>query len=162
MTKVQNIPDSDHVLRFLRVRDQFRDLESDELRGVHAAAFEPRPCDKGALSVTWIEYFQGTSSTPLIKAIAAFRKAWGRSLQKPLFAKANVGSLKAVCKHAGKPVRVLHEPTTNNRGHAAIRRLQDAESVVFDQLAHDTFAELLDEHGSKVCVKPAMGYDPSL
>jgi hypothetical protein len=158
--KIQNIDDEHHVLRFLPSRVQHRDFETDELKGVHAAAFEPRERDKGALSVTWVEYFQSFTKANIAKAIAAFRASWRTDLDAPIFALGNVGKIKVACKEAGNPCRVVHEPTSNNKAHAAIRRLQAAEAVVFDQLAHDAFADVRDEHANVVCENPIMGYTP--
>lgn len=161
MTKIQNIDDGHHVLRFVPVRAQFRDFKTNQLRGVHAAAFEPRPCDKGALSVTWVEYFQGLSAAKIVKAIGAFRASWGGQLDQPVFAMGNVGKIKSICKAAGNPVRVVHEPSKKNPAHAAIRRLQDAEAVIFDQLAHEAFGDLRDEKGNSACSNPIMGHGAS-
>jgi len=160
MVKVQNIAEAHHVLRFLPTRVQFRDFDTNELRGVHLTAFEPRECDRGALSVTWIEYFRSFTPTAISKAISAFKAAWGSLPPQAAFAIGNVGSIKSVCKAAGNPVRIVHEPSKKNPAHAAIRRLQEAEAVIFDQLAHEAFSDIRDARGARACSNPMMGIEP--
>jgi hypothetical protein len=158
MTKAKlPIDDSHHVLRFLPSKVLIRDLDTEELKGAHAAAFEPRERDKGALSVTWVEFFKGFTEANVVKAINAFKKAWGRKLDQPLFALGNVGAVKKACAGAAKSVRIVHEPSDKNPAHAAIRRLQDGEAVLFDQLAHDAFADIRDENAKSACPHPKMG-----
>jgi hypothetical protein len=55
--KVTNLPDEDHVMRYVSWARLRRD-EDDNILGFLGAAFQLRP-DEESLSVNWLEYFDG-------------------------------------------------------------------------------------------------------
>lgn len=142
------VPDSDHIVRYVPYRRQRREFGTDRLLGVLPIAFIPRDSDSGALSVGWVEFFAKSASENRLKAIdslkAGFRLGVGATA---IFVVGLVQTVRATCRDAGNAVRVVHEPSRSNISHAAIRRIDDWEFVVFDELAVSCFDEFHDAQG---------------
>ena len=62
---------------------------------------------------------------------------------KSAFGIGNVRKVKEVCRSRGVNVRIVYEPTDNNKSHSGIRRLPRDDAILLDALATDAFAELI-------------------
>jgi hypothetical protein len=143
MKPVKNIPDADHVLRHVGWTKLRKD-ENDTVIGVLAEALRRRP-GESSLSVTWLEFFPGSTDEQLRMAVAATRRAQD-CRPKSHFAVANVKAIKSVCQScATRPakVRIVHEPEDNNPGHAAIRQLPDGDDDILEALAEQVFVTMV-------------------
>jgi hypothetical protein len=95
--------------------------ENGEIRGVFSHAFES---DDDGISVTWLEYFAGSSEEQLMAARQAMGR--GRTLRASnRLAKLNVAAIVAAGKGVRKPLSVIHDPIKQptekeNLGHSLI------------------------------------------
>jgi len=134
------LPPEDHVLRHVGYQRLRRD-EDDNVVGCLPDAFQRRETED-ALSVTWVEHFDGDRSEKLSLAIAATRKELDVR-PKSGFALANVGRIQEICEFSGHKVRIIHEPTELNTAHSEIRRLPRDEIDLLELLASDAVIEVL-------------------
>lgn len=139
------LPISNHVLRFAGSRKLHGD-EDGNVIALAPAAFELRDTDKGLLSVTWLEYFNTVEGSPTENAVKAYRN----SMEKPLgknsaFGKANVEAVINAGRAHPVPttLRILHEPTDLNPGHAAIHRYRIDDFELMELLATMAFTEII-------------------
>ncbi|MDD9810606.1 MAG: hypothetical protein OXU71_02660 [Gammaproteobacteria bacterium] len=105
----QDIPDSDHVLRYCKPSNI---VDGEPSPG----AFAIRPGEQ-SLSVNWLEFFG--KETPTVRQIEKVQKAMGAKLalkRSGRFARINAGSARK--KVAG--LEIKHLPTPKNRSHAGI------------------------------------------
>lgn len=68
----KDLPDQDHVVRYVSWTKLLRD-ENDNVLGVHGEAFALRPADNSALSVNWLEFYDGDWGTRIHASVNAFR-----------------------------------------------------------------------------------------
>lgn len=148
--KGKNLPNDDHVIRYVPWGRLRRD-EDDNVLGFLPQAFQSRP-DEPYLSVNWLEYYEGDRDTQLRASLWAMRDSFGVGA-KSAFAIGNVGKVKGICRDAGSPVRIVHEPDEpKNPGHSGIRRLPRDEFSLLAALADDAFSERVNN--SDVAVRP--------
>jgi hypothetical protein len=141
--KGTNLPDQDHVIRYVAWTRLRRD-ENDSVVGFLPQAFELRRGEP-YLSVNWIEYQEGDHDTQIRLSVWAMRDSFEKPLGvKSAFAIANVAKLKQTSQNAGRRVRVVHEPEPGNPGHAAIRQLQSDDLNLLEALAADVFTEKIN------------------
>ena len=109
------LPASDHVLRHCRTGDP--KVEADgSLSGVFPSAFEP---DADGISVTWIEFFEGSPVEQLVAARVAMN--CGRRLRESnRLAKLNVRAIRGLGKSVGVFHDPIDEPEKENNGHSLI------------------------------------------
>ncbi len=121
--KGQNLPDEDHILRYVPWGRLRRDAD-DNVVGVLAQAFELRE-NEPYLSVNWVEYQEGDRDAQIHLSVWAMRDSFPNKLGvKSAFAVGNVRKIKDICQASGHRVRIVHEPELpKNPGHAAIRQL---------------------------------------
>lgn len=151
LKKNDPLPDGDHVMRRVSYQLQERDTNDDSIvLGLLPGAFELRELDNGGLSVTWLEYFRGTHAANISDSIAAISNCMRGSQKRAVFATASVGELKAASKKKLTGVRVIYDPTSCNKGHAAVRRLPPEDIEMLDTLAVDTFSDVRDFNGKPV------------
>jgi hypothetical protein len=138
-TKITNLPDEDHVMRYVPWGKLRRD-EDDSVLGFLPQAFQLRP-EEEVLSVGWIEFFAdpATRVQESVWALRRARQAGGKSA----FAIGNVGKIKGTCRVHGTKVRILHEPTDDEPAHAGIRRLPWDDLILLTALAEDAFSEMI-------------------
>ena len=67
MNKGANLPDADHVMRYVS-KNRLRRDGSDNVIGVLPQAFEMRATED-ALSVSWIDYFTGDKAAKIKQAV---------------------------------------------------------------------------------------------
>ena len=136
---VEPLPDSDHVLRYVRPRLLEKDEQGRPI-GIAWQALELRD-DEEELSVLWVEYY-GDSATGIPCAIWAKRKAYNVA-RNSAFAHGNVGRIKQICSENAQAVRILHEPEPGEPCHSAIRRLPRDNQSLFELLARTAFERLI-------------------
>jgi hypothetical protein len=153
--KGQNLPDEDHVIRYVPW-GRLRKDEDDNVIGFLPQAFELREGEL-YLSVNWLEYHEGDRDTQIRLSVWAIRGEFERPLgAKSGFAIGNVAKVKQTCQAAGSRVRIVHEPVTNNPGHAAVRRLPRDDMSLLDALATDAFTEAVNNSDIPDNDKPAL------
>src|ERR1700728_2846656 len=116
--KGDDLPSSDHVLRQCRQGDLKYDPDGT-IRGVFPDALQP---DEDGISVTWLEFFEGSPSEQLTAARAAMNR--GRRLRvSNRLARLNVGYVLSVGISLRRSVSVVHDPIEapaekENLGHS--------------------------------------------
>ena len=133
------VPESDHVLRYVKKKDLRRD-ENDHVIGTLPDAFRHRE-DEAYLSATWLEHFSSVYEDGFRAAANAVRS---QLTVKPRdgFTVGKVEDVRSVASRFDAKVRVLHEPEPpNNIGHCAIRGLTRSELDVLDALAAEAFTD---------------------
>ena len=138
--RITNLPDDDHVMRYVPWGKLRRD-EDDNIVGFLGEAFKLRP-DEDALSVNWLEYFEGDREARIQASVRTFRSTH-RVGTKSAFGVGNVAKIKEVCRARSARVRIVYEPREDNQSHSAIRRLPRDDAILLDALAADAFAELI-------------------
>lgn len=139
--KGKNLPDEDHVIRYVPW-GRLRKAEDDNVLGFLPQAFELRP-EEDYLSVNWIEYHDGDRETRIRLSVWAIRDSFEKPLGgKSAFAIGNVAQVKRICQTSGSRVRIIHEPILpNNPGHSAMRQIPRDDLNLLDALATDAFTE---------------------
>jgi hypothetical protein len=139
--KGKNLPDEDHVIRYVPWSRLLKD-EDQNVLGFLPQAFQLRP-EEEYLSVNWIEYHDGDRATQIRLSVWAIRDSFDKPLgQKSAFAMGNVAKIKTTSQAYGSRVRVIHEPILpNNPGHSAIRQLPRDDLNLLDALAADAFTD---------------------
>jgi hypothetical protein len=138
--KVTNLPDEDHVMRYVSWARLRRD-EDDNVLGFLGEACQLRPNEE-SLSVNWLEYFDGDRDTKIRMSVNIFRQTI-TVRTKSAFGIGNVAKIKEICRASGASARVVYEPTDNNPSHSAIRRLPRDDLSLLEALAADAFVELV-------------------
>jgi hypothetical protein len=137
--KITNLPDEDHVMRYVSWNRLNKD-EDDNVLGFLPQAFARRP-DEESLSVNWMEFFTDPA-TRVRDSVWAMRKTRDVGT-KSAFGIGNVGKIKETCLIHGAKVRIVHEPEDNNAAHAGIRRLPNDDLILLEALAQDAFTEMV-------------------
>lgn len=138
-SKITNLPDNDHVMRYVPWGRLRRDGD-DNVLGVLPQAFQLRP-DELSLSVNWVEFFSDPV-TRVRDCVWAMRRARSAGT-KSAFAIGNVAKIKDTCLKHGFKVRIVHEPKDNEPAHSAIRRLPPDDLTLLAALAEDAFSEMI-------------------
>ena len=138
--KITNLPNEDHVMRYVPW-GKLRKDEDDKVLGFLGEAFKLKP-DEDALSVNWLEYFEGDREARIQASVRTFRSTL-RVGTKSAFGVGNVAKIKEVCRARSARVRIVYEPREDNQSHSAIRRLPRDDAILLDALAADAFAELI-------------------
>ncbi len=128
-----------HVMRFVPLSGQHRD-ESDVFLGISPQSLELRPSETG-LSVTRVEHFGSFGHGAKVQAAIAFRNSLSskRLGAKGVFATAKVQNILSAGVLYHKKVRVVHDPTLENPGHAEVRHLPNDDIELLDFLASAVF-----------------------
>ena len=97
------------------------------------------------LSTTWLEYFRGARADQITAAVQAMRASNLNIPTKSGFAIGNVGRVAAAAAASEKTykLRILHEPTDDNKAHAAVRRFPPDDIELFALLAIDAWSEVV-------------------
>lgn len=145
--KIKDLPDQDHVMRYVPWTKLRRD-EDENVVGFLPEAFQLRldaeTCSiEEYLSVNWIEYQNGAWVNRIRASVRAIRGARRSVGGKSAYAIGNVGKIKEVCVSNGIKVRVVHEPENNNPAHSAIRRLPRDDLSLLAALADDVFTDIV-------------------
>jgi hypothetical protein len=139
--KGKNLPDEDHVIRYVPW-GRLRKDEDDNVLGFLPQAFQIRS-EEDYLSVNWVEYYDGGRENQIRLSVWAMRDSFEKPLgAKSAFAIGNIAHIKKTCQGFGSRVRVVHEPDLpKNPGHSAIRRLPRDDLNLLDALAADAFTD---------------------
>jgi hypothetical protein len=138
---ITNLPDDDHVMRYVPWGKLRRDGD-DNVLGFLGEAFKLKP-DENSLSVNWLEYFEGDREAKIQASARTFRRTI-KVGTKSAFGIGNVGKIKEVCRTRGANVRIVYEPLDDNQSHSGIRRLPRDDTILLDALAADAFTERID------------------
>ncbi len=135
------LPDEDHVVRFISpnrlIKNEHGKIE------ILPQAFILREKDKGRLSVSWLEYFDGDQSSKLSAIKNALAKGWrhGKLPSKGALGTGNVAEIKTVAPKAKPPLRIVYAPSTNNPAHSSIVNMPNDDKTILESLATDVFVE---------------------
>jgi hypothetical protein len=150
--KNDKIPSADHVLRYV-ARNRCRTDGNGNIIGCLPIAFEHRPASGNReaeeyLSVTWVEHFAGVPQAQIVAAVQAFRQAYFQDQAKgaganSAFAKANVGQIHSVCETQRAKIRIVHHPSAQNPGHAAMRQVPRDNIDLLAILADEVFVDMI-------------------
>jgi hypothetical protein len=138
--KITNLPDEDHVMRYVPWGKLLKDEDLNVI-GFLGDAFKLRPAEQ-ALSVNWIECFEGERQAKIEASVKTFRRTLTVG-PKSAFGIGNVGRIKEICRARDSNVRIVHEPEESNKSHSTIRRLPRDDVILLDALAADAFLELI-------------------
>lgn len=140
------IDDEDHVVRHVPFQRLARDSNGVTF-GILAAALEVRPQDNHALSVNWLEFYDGTHKDCIVATVRAFRarRAMEGSKVGPQsgFAVAKVGRVKQIGNDSDRRLRIVFSPSKGNPSHSLIQPLHSEETALLEALANEAFAELV-------------------
>ncbi len=140
--KGANLPDEDHVMRYVPWSRLRRD-ENEHVIGFLGQAFELRS-DESELSVNWLEYFDGDKDRRIRESVRVLRNS-RKVGSKSAYGIGNVGQIKRICEAGGTQVRIVYAPEENNLAHSVIRRLPRDDSSLLEALAADAFTELVHD-----------------
>lgn len=138
--KITNLPDEDHVMRYVPWT-RLRKDEDDNVLGFLGDAFKLKP-NEDHLSVNWLEYFDGDRDMKIQASVRVFRNTMDIG-GKSAFGIGNVSKIKEVCRANGANVRIVYEPRDDNKSHSGIRRLPRDDFTLLEALAADAFVELI-------------------
>lgn len=138
--KGYKLPDEDHVMRHIPW-SKLRKDENDNVLGLLPQAFGLRP-NEDALSVNWLQFFDGDHSGRIKKSINELRSA-NNIGPKSAFGVASVGDIKAICAKSSAAVKVVYAPTHRILSHSEIQRLPRDDLLTLEALATDAFVEII-------------------
>lgn len=140
MKRGADIPDSDHVMRHVSRNRLRRDGEGNVI-GFLPQAFALRDGEK-ALSVNWIEYFQGSWDVKIEQSVHLFRQI--REIKNSCaFAVGNVDKIKITAQQNSVSIRIAFAPTSSIPNHVEIHRIPQDEISLLNALAEDAFTDIV-------------------
>jgi hypothetical protein len=145
---IEKLPPEHHVVRYASW-NKLRKDEHDNVIGVLGVAFQRRPTEE-TLSVTWLEYFDGSRWQQIVDAIRAIRASALETKPKSAFAIGQVGAIKTVCESRQVKVRILHEPEPDNKAHAVVRSLPREDMELLELLAAEAWAEVVSNQDNRI------------
>ena len=145
MSKVSNIPDAHNILRHAKKKHLGWELDSNgkplSIKTCYPDLFKLRQLEK-ALSVNWIEFFDGTEQERIEKTIKDFSSSY-EVKKYDAFAKFNVGEFKKICIEHSAKVRVIHEATKSIKSHSSITQLPQDNALLLDDLCKVAYGALV-------------------
>lgn len=138
----RNIPVGNHIIRYIPW-GKLRRNGNDEVIGILGEAFHLREIDKGKLSVTWREYFDGDDEKLLLQAIQTLRKTKLPITPKSGFAVGKINEIQTACLKFKSKIRVVHSPSSDNKAHTSVLGLPEENFELFELLATEAWAELM-------------------
>lgn len=143
MTKVkkgQQLPDTDHVVRHVPWT-RLRKDEDENVIGILPQALKLRD-EEEALSVDWLECFDGIHEDRIRQAVVHFRSL--RTIgPKSGFSIGNVGNIKRICNRQKSSIRIIYAPSKSNSAHSLIQRLPREDMAVLEALATEVFVDFV-------------------
>lgn len=143
-----DIPDEDHLARYVKPMLVMRDEDTNEILGVFPQAFALRKDkDEEYLSANWLEYYNDLPKEVQIAKVLKDFKAGMTIAKTSALAIGIVGEIKGACSQHRKAIRVIHEPDLPHMpAHVAVRRYQDDSSALLELLASTAWAEIVPTH----------------
>lgn len=142
LARGESIPDNDILLRYASPN---RTHKSDDgsPTWLMPDAFKLRD-DETYLSLTWVEFFEGTHDSQIRAAVAEFRKGIGIR-QNGAFGMATAGAIRAAGNSVtpAHQLRILHEPEDLNRAHVAVHRYPRDNAQLREALVRLAFTRTL-------------------
>lgn len=117
------------------------DNDPEKVIGVLGEAFKMRAVDT-YLSTTSLEYFPGDRQAQIVGAVRAMRASNLNISPKSGFAIGNVGKIAAAAAKS-YTLRILHEPSADNKAHVAVRRFPRDDMELFELLASTVWSEVV-------------------
>jgi hypothetical protein len=140
------IPDLNHVMRHIHWNKLQKD-ENNNVLGILPQALALRACDEGALSVNWVEYYDGTYDEKINKTVQDIRKAV-KVGPKSAFGVSTVHAIKEACKNTSRLIKIVYWPNLNNHSHGLIQHLPNDDMALLDALSKEAFSVLI--HNSAI------------
>jgi hypothetical protein len=138
----QQLPDSNHVVRYVAPSKLRRDGDDNVVGFLHSA-FELRE-GESSLSVSQLEFFPGARPDQIADCVRANRNSI-KVKPSSAFAIGNVGKLKEVGQRqvSGTAVKIVFSPSPNNLAHTSVQKLPRDEFALFETLATEVFVEMV-------------------
>jgi hypothetical protein len=133
----QKLPLEDHIIRIIPPARLRRDADNNVI-GILSEAFRLRDKEE-YLSATWLEFFDGD----LHAAVHVIRACKFEVRKSSGFAIGNVDVIIKACASRNHAIRIVHEPTDENEGHAAVRRFPRDDILLEEALAESAWSELV-------------------
>ena len=136
----QQLPDNDHVVRYVPPSKLRRDGD-DKVVGFLHSAFELREGEP-SLSVSQLEFFQGDRSTQIVECVTANRISI-KVKPSSAFAIGKVGKFKEIGQRqtSGSSLKIVFTPTGSNPSHTSVQKLPRDEFALFETFAVEVFVE---------------------
>lgn len=141
MKPLSNLPDDDHVMRYVAWTRLRKDGDDDRVLGFLPVAFQRRENEE-SLSLNWLEWFGGDRDSQIKASVIMFRKTIDVGT-KSAFGVGNVRKIRDVCRAHNANVRIVYEPIDDNPAHVGIRRLPRDDLALLEALAADAFVDLV-------------------
>jgi hypothetical protein len=142
LTRTINIPDLDTLLRYASPNRTHRS-DDGAPEWLLPQAFDLRE-DEVHLSLTWVEFFEGSRDEQIKAAIDEFRQSM---MIRPngAFGLATAAAIKEAGDSVtpAQQLRILHEPVENNRAHASVHRYPRDNLHLREALARQAFTTVL-------------------
>jgi hypothetical protein len=135
---VRKLNDDHHLLRHVPARLLRKHPDTNEVIGVFADAFRPRPDEKG-LSASWLEHFQDPTDR-MEKAIDDLG-AQRELAPKDRIATGRVADVADAFVAEGVRPRIVHDGK-GYPSHAVVRQIDKAPDAAFERLARSAWSTL--------------------
>lgn len=144
MNKGAKLSNEHHVVRHVASKKLIKD-DNENVIGFFPEAFAPRPVDLNALSVNWLEYFDGDYAPNVCQSIQLLRQTRGVTKNsKCAFGIGNVAIIKKISQENGSPVRIVFDGHVINPAHSLIRDLAPEDTSLLEALSTDVFELILN------------------
>ena len=125
--KGRQIPDEDHIARYVRPRLILTDPTTGAVT-VSPDAFKPRT-DETDLSANWLEHFSGSQEKQVSSVRKEMRAGGFNVVPKSAFVVGNVGEIKTACtnRHPKRTVRIVSSPTEKIPSHVSVKTIPEED-----------------------------------
>lgn len=135
-----DLPNPSRVVRYVPYSRMEKDEDDNFLRP-YPNAFEQREVDD-YLSVTWCEFFEGSTGEQLRCAVEALRKS-RRVGGKACFCLANTPEVLDAIENSGRRGRAVYLPEDDNPAHAGVYGIQPDDTLLQKRLADEVWCDYL-------------------
>ena len=140
VTEGDDLPIPSRVVRYVPSGRMRRDPDdNDKIYGPNPNAFE-RNKDHEYLSVTWCEYFLGSTDEQLRCAIEALRRSLNVS-PKACFCVASTQKVVTAVLDFERNGRAVYYPVDDNKAHAGIHGIDPEQTTLLDYLAAEIWCQ---------------------
>lgn len=138
----QQLPDSNHVVRYVAPSKLRRDGDDNVVGFLHSA-FELRESET-SLSVSRLEFFPGDRPAQIAECVRANRISI-KVKPSSAFAIGGVRKLKEVGQRqvSGTALKIVFTPSINNPAHTSVQKLPRDEFSLFETMATEVFVEMV-------------------
>ena len=136
-----DLPNPGRVVRYVPFNRMEKDNDGNFLRP-YPNAFEQREAEE-YLSVTWCEFFEGSSDEQLRCSVEILRNSKIDVRPKACFCVANTPEVLAAIKERGRRGRVVYLPEDDNTAHAGVYGIAPNDALLLMRLAHEVWCNYL-------------------